>query len=178
MNAASIGATAWICSVFLFALSGCKGQDPIAAFQTINKPCEAALGVTEDVVTKLSRSWLRQTHFPGSYVHNVKSTDSQVTPYTATIDFRYHTLSLARDSEEEAKAINFPDQKGLRIDDRWVIHYAYVNSTWIVEKVQNSSRITSPVSGTSEAQPFSDSTVEYLVATRKIAIACRPPAAH
>lgn len=106
-----------------------KKIDPLPSFKKLAIACQAqARSWPPDTVRLVKDQWVRNFLEVGSISHDVKRTDSLISPFTAYIKVESVSHSIRRATEDEARAAGKQDGSTYRRTD--VLHYAFQDSKW------------------------------------------------
>lgn len=106
-----------------------KKVDPLPSFKKLVAACQAQINDwPRDTVRPFKDQWVRNFLEVGTISHDVKRTDSLVSPYTAYIKVETISHSIRRPSEDEARAAGKQDGSTSRGID--IIRYAFQDSKW------------------------------------------------
>lgn len=113
-----------------FLVHAQKPQDPLASFKKIVAACEAQLKKEPPTAIKQLKNgtWARNFWELGSISHDVKRSDSLVSPFTAYIRVEGLEQIAKRDTEDEARAADKQDTTAIRGVDE--LRYAFQDSKW------------------------------------------------
>lgn len=106
-----------------------KNVDPLPSFKKLVAACQAQVrSWSPDTVRLVKEQWVRNFLEVGSISHDVKRTDSLISPFTAHIKVESVTHSVRRASEDEVRAAGKQDGATYRQTD--VLHYSFQDSKW------------------------------------------------
>lgn len=107
-----------------------KPVDPLALFKKVVTACEAQANEwPRDNVRQLKNGeWVHNFMEVTSFAHDVKRTDSLVSPFTAYIKLETVEHTARRKTEDEARAADKQDATVIRGTDE--IRYAFQDSKW------------------------------------------------